>query len=63
MIEFDWTKNIVSDSVSNRKMDASAEVFKIKDIWTKKNWEYPKALKAEVKSHDVLMVRLILIKK
>lgn len=36
MIEFDWTKKIVSNTVSNRILDTSAEVFKIKDIWTKK---------------------------
>ena len=64
MIEFDWTKNIVSDTVSNRTLDASAELYKIKDIWTKKELgNTQKTLKAEVKSHDVLMVRLSLIKK
>jgi alpha-galactosidase len=64
MIEFDWTKNIVSDTVSNRKLDASAELFKIKDVWNKKDLgNTKKPLKAEVKSHDVLMIRLSIVKK
>lgn len=64
VIDFDWSKNIVSDQVSNRKLDASAETFKIKDVWTKKELgNTKKALKAEVKSHDVLMLRLSLVKK
>ncbi|HZK94264.1 MAG TPA: glycoside hydrolase family 27 protein [Prolixibacteraceae bacterium] len=64
MIEFDWMKNVVSDTVSNRKLDAAGEVFKIKDVWAKKELgNTQKVLKAEVKSHDVLMVRLSLVKK
>ncbi len=63
-VDFDWAKNVVNDPVSNRKLDASAETFKIKDVWTKKELgDTKKSLKAEVPSHDVLMVRLGLIKK
>ena len=64
MIDFDWMKNIVNDEFSKRKLDASVETFKIKDVWTKKELgDTKKALKAEVPSHDVLMVRLSLMKE
>jgi alpha-galactosidase len=63
-IDFDWMKNVVSDDVSKRKLDATAETFKIKDVWTKKELgDTKKVLKAEVPSHDVLMLRLSLVKK
>jgi alpha-galactosidase len=63
-IDFDWMKNVVSDEVSHRKLDATGETFKIKDVWTKKELgDTKKALKAEVPSHDVLMLRLSLVKK
>lgn len=63
-IDFDFAKNIVNDEVSNRKLDATAETFKIKDLWSKKELgTTKKSLKASVPSHDVLMVRLSLVKK
>ncbi len=63
-IEFDWLRNVVSDPVSNRKFDASTEVFSIKDVWTKKELgTTKKALKAEVQPHDVLMLRISPVKK
>jgi len=63
-IDFDWSKNVVTDTFSNRKLDGSAETFKIKDVWTKKELgTTQKALKTEVPSHEVLMLRLSLLKK
>ncbi len=63
-IDFDWIKNVVTDDFSKRKLDASAETFKIKDVWTKTELgTTQKALKTEVPSHDVLMLRLSLTKK
>jgi len=63
-IDFDWMKNVVSDDVSKRKLDATSETFRIKDVWTKKEMgDTKKALKTEVPSHDVLMLRLSLVKK
>ena len=35
-IDFDWMKNVVLDDVSKRKLDATSETFRIKDVWTKK---------------------------
>lgn len=63
-IDFDWLKNVITDDFSKRKLDAAVETFKIKDVWTKKELgDTKKALKAEVPSHDVLMIRLSPIKK
>ena len=63
-IDFDFAKNIINDEVSNRKLDATAETFKIKDLWSKKELgTTKKPLKASVPSHDVLMVRLSVVKK
>ena len=63
-IDFDWVKNVVNDEFSKRKLDASAETFKIMDVWAKKDLgTTKKALKASVPSHDVLMMRLSLVKK
>jgi len=62
-IDFDWAKNVVNDDFSKRKLDATAETFKIKDVWSKKDLgTTKKALNASVPSHDVLMMRLSLVK-
>lgn len=62
-IDFDWAKNVVNDDFAKRKLDASAETFKIKDVWAKKDLGTTKnTLKASVPSHDVLMMRLSLVK-
>ena len=62
-IDFDWSKNVVNDDFSKRKLDATVETFKIKDVWSKKDLgNTKKALKANVPSHDVLMMRLSLVK-
>lgn len=62
-IDFDWAKNMVNDDFAKRKLDASTETFKIRDIWAKKDLgTTKKALKTSVPSHDVLMMRLSLVK-
>ena len=62
-IDFDWSKNIVNDEFSKRKLDASAGTFKIKDVWSKKDLgNTKKALKISVPSHDLLMMRLSVVK-
>jgi len=64
MIDFDWIKNKINDEFSKRILDASVETFKIKDVWTKKELgDTQKPLKADVLSHDVLLLRLSLVKK
>jgi len=62
-IEFDWLKNVVNDDFAKRRLDASVETFRIKDVWSKKELgNTKKALKAEVPSNDVQMFRLSLVK-
>ena len=62
-IDFDWIKNKMNDEFSKRILDASVETFKIKDVWTKKELgDTQKPLKAVVLSHDVLLLRLSLVK-
>lgn len=61
--DFDWMKNIVNDDFAKRTLDASKETLKIKDVWSKKELgNTKKALKVEVPAHDVLMLRLSLVK-
>ena len=56
-VNFDWKKEMISDSVSNTKMDAS--VYKIKDVWAKKAvGTTAKVFIATVPSHDVMVLRL-----
>jgi len=63
-IDFDWIKNKMNDEFSKRILDASVETFKIKDVWTKKELgDTQKPLNADVLSHDVLLLRLSLVKK
>lgn len=63
-IDFNWIKNKINDEFSKRILDASVETFKIKDVWTKKELgNTQKPLKADVLSHDVLLLRLSLVKK
>lgn len=62
-IDFDWLKNVVNDDFAKRTLDVSKETFKIKDVWSKKDLgTTTKALTASVPSHDVLMMRLSLVK-
>jgi len=62
-IDFDWIKNKINDEFSKRILNASVETFKIKDVWTKKELgDTQKPLKAVVLSHDVLLLRLSLVK-
>jgi alpha-galactosidase len=62
-IDFDWINNKINDEFSKRILNASVETFKIKDVWTKKELgDTQKPLKAGVLSHDVLLLRLSLVK-
>ena len=58
-VKFNWKDEIISDSLSNRKLNAINNIYKIRNVWTKKNsGTTDKTLKAVVPSHDVLMFRL-----
>lgn len=58
-IEFNWQTEIVNDELSKRGLHADAIVYKLHDLWTKKDaGTTKKVLKATIQSHDVLMLRL-----
>lgn len=58
-IEFNWQTDVVNDDLSHRGLHADAIVYKLHDLWTKKDLgTTKKVLKAVVQPHDVLMLRL-----
>jgi alpha-galactosidase len=58
-VEFNWQSEIVNDELSKRGLHADAIVYRLHDLWTKKDaGTTKKTLKAVVQPHDVLMLRL-----
>ena len=58
-IDFDWSKNVVTDTVAHRTLNTNETVFILRNLWTKKSiGSTKKNLQAIVPSHDVLVVRL-----
>ena len=58
-IDFNWSKNVVTDTVANRTLNTNETVFTLRNLWTKKNISSTKKnLEAVVPSHDVFVVRL-----
>jgi alpha-galactosidase len=59
-VDFDWSKNIITDDVSQNTLNTNQIVYSIRDLWGKKNLGTTKKnLVSEVGTHDVLMVRLM----
>ena len=59
MFEYNWKSDTISDTVSNRQFNTKATVYKLRDLWLKKDMgSTKKPLKALIPSHDVLMLRL-----
>lgn len=58
-IDFDWSKNVITDELSSRTLDTAKDVYTLRDLWGKKNLgTTQKKLNAVVASHDVLMLEL-----
>ncbi|MGA9406100.1 MAG: glycoside hydrolase family 27 protein [Bacteroidota bacterium] len=58
-IDFDWSKNIIVDDVSNRTLNTNETVYKIRNLWEKKYLgDTKKNTSAELGTHDVLMLWL-----
>jgi alpha-galactosidase len=58
-LDFDWKKNYVTDDFSHRQLDVRKNVYKIHNLWSKRNLGTTEtSLGAVVPSHDVLMLRL-----
>ena len=62
-VDVNWQGEVINDAFSNTAIDAKQSVYKIRNLWTKKDeGDTKKALKAIVAPHDVLMVRLSKLK-
>jgi len=58
-VEFNWQNENVTDTLFNKTLDAKTIIYKLRDLWTKKDaGTTKKPLKTVVPSHDVLMLRL-----
>ena len=58
-VSFDWRREHVSDSLSNRTASFGETSYRVRDLWTRKELGTTKRpLAAQVPGHDVLMVRL-----
>jgi alpha-galactosidase len=58
-VRFDWSRETVSDSLSNRSASFGSTTYRLRDLWTKKDIGTTKrALASKVPGRDVLMVRL-----
>lgn len=63
-LNFDWKLNIITDDFSKTEINANKATYKIKNIWTKKSLgDTRKTIKSSIDSHDVLMLKLNLIKQ
>ena len=62
-IEFEWEEHTIVDSFSNRKINFEETTFNIRDLWAKKNiGTTGKDFTADIKSHDVVLLRLTTVK-
>jgi alpha-galactosidase len=58
-IDFNWKNVNVNDTLSSRQLSAATAIYKITDVWTKKDLSTTsKPLSATVGAHDVLMLLL-----
>src|SRR3972149_1355752 len=58
-LNFDWSKNVIYDDFSKKTLNANKSTYSLRDLWARKNLGTTRnKLKAEVSSHDVLMLRL-----
>lgn len=63
-INFQWNNYIVVDSVFNKVVNFKTNIYKIRDLWLKKDLgTTEKDFYAVIPSHDVIMLRLHPIKK
>jgi alpha-galactosidase len=58
-IKFDWKTEAVKDEIFNKDLNASQQVYKMKNLWTNKTAGSTKsALTAKLPGHDILMFQL-----
>ena len=58
-INFDWKKHDMGDNLNNKNLEVKKINYKIRDLFNHKNLgDTASNLKAEIASHDVLMIKL-----
>jgi len=58
-INFDWKKHDMGDNLNNKNLEVKKLNYKIRDLFNHKNLgDTASNLKAEIASHDVLMIKL-----
>ena len=58
-IDFNWKKHDIGDNLNNRFSNVKNIIYKIRDLYNHKDLgTTSRNLKAEIGSHDVLMIRL-----
>lgn len=58
-INYQWDAEVVNDSVANKTLDTKAVSYKLRNLWTNKEFgNTKKPLQSEIPAHDILMVRL-----
>ncbi|HEY5371265.1 MAG TPA: glycoside hydrolase family 27 protein [Hanamia sp.] len=59
MVNFNWRDELIEDTIFHHVLDASKDVYKVRDLWKKSNLgDTQKPLKLSVGSYDALMFRL-----
>ena len=59
-VDFDWSKNIVTDDFSKRTLNTNETKYTVRNLWTKKNiGTTKKNVSAELGAHEIFMLRLI----
>ena len=59
-VDFDWSKNIVTDDFSKRILNTNETKYTVRNLWTKKNiGTTKKNVSAELGAHEIFMLRLI----
>jgi len=59
-LRFDWTAQVITDTLFKKTLDPREHVYKIRNLWTLKNiGDTRKPTTAGLLPHDLLMVRLI----
>ncbi|MCU7552130.1 hypothetical protein OCK74_23630 [Chitinophagaceae bacterium LB-8] len=62
-VAFKWKEQEIVDTLFSRKLDAKNTVYRIRDLWTKKDLGTTKKdIQKTVPAHDILMVSLSVIK-
>jgi alpha-galactosidase len=56
---FNWNAQVIMDTLSKRNLDTKAVVYRLRNLWTKKDaGDTKKPFLAQVGAHDVVMLRL-----